>query len=100
MATAMQRIEIEKIQTFDNHSPRRGLHADLIDAIMKRIRPGVITLLDMRTEFEVIAPGDLPPDLAPRDEGPIAALGLAIMSRMRRAASLILDPWTEFEILD
>jgi hypothetical protein len=97
MATATRLSNFESVQDSENHIDPRGLQAELGHAIMRRLRRAAILVLDLRTEFEVLAPGDVS-DAVPR--GLMADLGLAIARRVRRVATRVLDPWTEFVSLD
>ncbi len=75
----------------------RGLMAEVGHAIMRPLRLVALHLLDLRTEFDVLAPGEV---FDERPKSPMDNLGLAIAKRVRRLATRILDPWTEFAALD
>ena len=90
------------VMAWDRSGPLPIALADLGHSIMRRLRRAAVLMLDMRTEFEILAPGEVsdPAGRPGRPEGPMAGPGRAIMARARRAASKILDPWTEFDALD
>jgi hypothetical protein len=98
MAIASSPIEILGTRRIDVRSEGRALESAPGLAIMRPLRRAAILLLDMRTEFEVLTPGDPAP--VARDSGLMAVAGLAIARKVRQVASTILDPWAEFETLD
>ena len=97
MMTATRMTEIDWVQGYENHAEDRGRRSELGHAVMKRLRRAAIHLLDMRTEFEVLEPGEV---VEERPKGPLADLGHAIARQARRIATRVLDPWTEFVSLD
>jgi len=97
MVTATRTIENRSIQADQDQSSRRGMRSELGYAVMRPLRRAAISLLGMRTEFEVGAPEE---DWDPDNSGPPPVVRPTTMGRVRRAASSLLDPWTEFEELD
>jgi hypothetical protein len=95
MATRLS--EISFAQDAEKHANRLGLRAELGPFVMRKLRRTAILLLDMRTEFDFLAPGALHEH---RPRGPMSDLRLGIARRVRRVASQILDPWTQSESLD
>ncbi len=97
MMIATRLSDFDRAQDPQVFSEDQGLRAELGHAVMKRLRRAAILLLDMRTEFEILTPGEVSARV-PR--GLMADLGLAIARQARRAASKSLDLWTEFTSLD
>jgi hypothetical protein len=95
MTLATSLIEIPETRILGG---RCALESVLGLAIMRQLRRAAILLLDMRTEFEILAPGDTTP--AFRNTGLTTVVGQEIARRVRQVASTILDPWAEFESLD